>query len=389
MLKDMQMRRPILLIFCALGLQCGAAGGHEATPDRQEAERLHAEAKQLMQAGRLAEAVVKEESAVELAPENAAIHRGLTAIYEQLHRTRQALDEALTAVRLDPGNAASHYNLGLLLSENRQFVEAVKEFQRAIAAGKDDLDTRRSLYQSMARTEQLKEAVAGLERLTQEHPNSKECWLELSDAYRIYGDGDGATLAVQKAVDLDPTWYPGVRFQAIVASGTRHWTKALLLAKRLIEMDPRNSDGYTLATMLLSDRDYAVGQWTLKQALQYQRGDTDLLVDLGRRFHKLGTAAPPGVHSMKLTQQSLLWLQLAEQALRSAVDAHPKSADANYNLARVLTSERKPLEALTYAKRAYELKPSDPAIRAQYQRSSGAVNDLSGELKRWLHGTKG
>lgn len=387
MLMGMQIYRLSALILCALLPACGGALCQTSSGNRAAAEKLHFDARQLMNSGRFAEAITLEERAVELDPDNASIHRGLTTIYEQLHRTKQALQEAARAAELEPNNAASHYNLGIVLSEIRQFPQAVNEYQKAIALGKNDLDTRRMLYQCMARTSRLKEAIAGLESMSRDFPKSKEVWLDLSDAYFIYGDGDGALEAAHRSAELDPHWYPAVRFQATVAAGTRRWGIALLLCKQLVEMDPKVADGYSLAASLFSQTDFQLGEWFLTQALQYQKNNAGLLTDLGKRYLKLATTSPPGAKSKVLTERDLHWLKLSEKALGAAVAAAPNDVVANYQLSRALCADRKTQEALPFIRKAYQLCPSDPGIKALYMRSNSADNDLAGLLRRWLHGS--
>ena len=374
------------LLLSSYVVAAGTAYVLASPSDGNSAASLQNKTVQLAKAGRYADALKVGEQAAELNPNNASLHRWLTVINTELHRTDAAAREAITALQLDPQNANSHYNLATLLEGSGQAKAAIAEYRQAISLGKNDIATYRGLYQCMAQTELLKESISGLEQMSKRSPDEAAVWLALSEAYLRYGDGDGALYAVQQAVKLAPNWYPALKCQALIELDTHRPAEARLTARKLITIDSQQEDGYRFMVRVCcqGSNDYNLAQWTTQQALSHQSNNPALLTYLAVQCIK------PAIRDGKLAKnqapdRSLRWLALGERLLHAALETSSNNLTTNYQLARVLLLERKPWEALPCAKKAYELDPKNTEARALYLRATAATNDLAGELRRWLH----
>jgi tetratricopeptide (TPR) repeat protein len=374
----------LLPFLCAGNLAASAADNNGTVKtDPAACAVKHQKAQELLKSGHPLEATALEEQAEELDPTNASVHRSLTALYVQMHRLNDALGEAETAVELAPKDANSHFNIATLFETMHNWPGAVSEYGKAISLGKDDLDSKRGLYECQAHTSEIRSAIAGLEKLSKENGQSKELWLALSTSYLLYRDCAGALTSVDKAVALDPTWPTALQLRAVVAFNCHSPAEARLYAQKLVEIDPRNVDAYVYLAKISCDGFFAldVAQWEAKQALLYQRNNSALLTILGENFAAPAKTLGKGQFTVKGSP----WLQLAESVLQPAVAASPQNVKANYELAHVLYLQRKPWEALPYARKAYELNTS-PRSKLLYLQCDSATNDLAGAFKRWLRG---
>lgn len=101
---------------------------------RSSALRLNNQGFALMQNGQADKAREFFLEALELAPENAAIHANLSALALRRGDVRQALEHARAAFRAEPGQLVYAYNLGNLLARQGRYEEAIPILQQVIAA---------------------------------------------------------------------------------------------------------------------------------------------------------------------------------------------------------------------------------------------------------------
>jgi len=84
------------------------------------------------EAGRIEDAIVEHEKALELDPEFVQAHANLIILYGKTKQPQKAEEHFRAAVRLNPNHADSYYNYGVLLFEQRKYVEAEEVFRKAV-----------------------------------------------------------------------------------------------------------------------------------------------------------------------------------------------------------------------------------------------------------------
>jgi tetratricopeptide (TPR) repeat protein len=125
--------RPLLAAIVLCMWSGGVAGqvGGLPTPPSTSAQHYIGEGDQYLHARDLPNAVADYKKAIEMNPDLAAAHHGLSVAYGQMGRHAEALDEIDVAIRLDPRNAVAHLNRGMALAALRRRDEALKEIDEA------------------------------------------------------------------------------------------------------------------------------------------------------------------------------------------------------------------------------------------------------------------
>ena len=83
----------------------------------------------LGQSGRLEEAVIANQKAVELSPQDAHVHSNLGVTLQELGRLEEAEASYTQAIALKPDYADAHYNLGILCFESKKYNLAAEQFE--------------------------------------------------------------------------------------------------------------------------------------------------------------------------------------------------------------------------------------------------------------------
>ncbi len=83
--------------------------------------------------GRVSEAILSFQDAIDVDPANAKAYDGLAYMFLQLGQDVQAEDNALTSVELNPNVARAHGRLGEAYMRNNKFDLAIEEFNKTVA----------------------------------------------------------------------------------------------------------------------------------------------------------------------------------------------------------------------------------------------------------------
>lgn len=125
------MRRPLIIVMC-IGLAACAGMAKEA----QDRQRLAQTNVQLgvgyFQQGRVEEALVKLQKAVDAEPDYAEAHGSIALVYQQLGENDKALEHFEEALDLNPNDGATRNNYAVFLCHTGRPKEAEQHFLQAI-----------------------------------------------------------------------------------------------------------------------------------------------------------------------------------------------------------------------------------------------------------------
>jgi tetratricopeptide (TPR) repeat protein len=192
----------------------------------------------LLQAGRLTEALPFVERAVEIAPDNAAGHTNLGTARQMQGRMEEAvtqfeqtvrlegdsadaqtnlgfallqtgrIDAALAhlqkALELNPNLAKAHLSLGNLLLQTGHVDEALARYRRAVALEPGDVEARTNLGTALAQQGRLDEAITEFQQALLLEPKSGVAQLNLGNALLQHGRLQAAIGHFQRALEIDP-----------------------------------------------------------------------------------------------------------------------------------------------------------------------------------------
>ena len=144
------------------------------------------------QAGRMAEAAIEFQKAVEADPQSATARVNLGVTLTQLGQQDAAVTHLREAVRLQPDNGTAHYNLAIALLQRQRRDEAVQHLQAALIA----------------------------------NPADQQAYFQLADTLRELGREEEALVYYRKAADLDPNNEIALRWTAELLARLRRFHEA-------------------------------------------------------------------------------------------------------------------------------------------------------------------
>ena len=174
----------------------------ELAPD--DAEYHYGLSYTLDKLGRHDEALPERQKALELAPDNAKYHYGLGYTLDELGRHDEALSERQKALELAPDNAKYQYGLGYTLDELGRHDEALSEIQKAFELAPDNAEYHYGLGYTLDKLGRHDEALPEIQKALELAPDNAEYHYGLSYTLDKLGRHDEALAEAEKAVELAP-----------------------------------------------------------------------------------------------------------------------------------------------------------------------------------------
>lgn len=167
-------------------------------PDPALAERSRA-AKELMAAGRYAEAAATYRELVRAMPGNAGLLVNLGMALHLSGKDQEAVPHLEAALRLDPASLPANLFLGTARLRLGRGEAAVAPLQKAVRLQPDNLEARSLLAEALMGLERPGQAEPHLRRITQLAPTDPAAWFNLGQAYE-----DLAGQSFHDLLDADP-----------------------------------------------------------------------------------------------------------------------------------------------------------------------------------------
>ncbi len=171
----------------------------ESFPNSWRTHQLRADGFALRQ--NLDDALKEYQVALQLRPDEPALHEALGELYLDNHSDDEARSEFEKALKLDPSRAHSLYLLGRLYVQNRENEKAVPYLERALSLQPDLSEASSLLGTAYVRLGQFANAVPKLQKAAPlDHYGNVHYQLYL--AYRKLGQAELAQKALARSQDL-------------------------------------------------------------------------------------------------------------------------------------------------------------------------------------------
>lgn len=178
--------------------------------DRYDADTLHLLGMVQMQLGDPAAAVQTISGAISINPANAAYHGNLGLAYKALGDLDQTIAAFTKAAALCPDIAEAHFNLGAVLQERGRLPEAIAAYQRCLTIRSSFPEALNNLGNVFRMTGALAQSRAALEEALKLRPDFAEAWNNLGLTCEQQGDLATAAAMFQRSLTLRPQ-FPGVQ----------------------------------------------------------------------------------------------------------------------------------------------------------------------------------
>ena len=176
----------------------------------------------LLELGKLEEAEASCRQAIALQPNYADAHNNLGSALRQLGRLEEAEASCRQAIRLKPGYVEAHCNLGNTLYKLGRNEAAQASYEQAIALKPDYAEAQSNLGATLQELGKLEEAEASCRQAIALNPDWAEAHCNLGVTLYSNGDIDSALESLEKAHDIDPKSEPnGLILAALQARKVR------------------------------------------------------------------------------------------------------------------------------------------------------------------------
>ena len=160
----------------------------------------------LKQTGRISEALVANQKAVEIAPEDAEAHSNLGNTLKALGRFKEAEASHRQAIALKPHYAEVHSNLGVTLKALGRFKEAEASYRQAIALKPDFAEAHSNLGVALKELGRLEEAEASYRQALALKTDYAEAHSNLGVTLKDLGRLEEARESFMQALNIKPNF---------------------------------------------------------------------------------------------------------------------------------------------------------------------------------------
>jgi len=192
------------------------------------------------------------------------------------------------ALELNPNNAAVHSALGVALARQGKIDEAVTHFTEAIRLNPGDIDAHYSLGQAMTHLGQPKKAVEHFSDVLRLKPDHAQAHGYLGSLMLTGGQLNGAAVHLSEAVRLDPNYADAYYNIGQLMYRQNKWDEAIACWSRVLELKPDDAQAhYKLAEALTRQNQVgqAIGHYTQAVSLDPKVDTSALLHHLFASYH--------------------------------------------------------------------------------------------------------
>ena len=371
----MWVRVPLAPLFVLL-LAGGASAQAPLAPAGDAAARSQ-RGKELMAAGRYAEAVAVYRELVRATPGNAGLLVNLGMALHLADKDEEAIPQLEAAVRLQPDSVPANLFLGASRLHVGRAAAAVAPLQKAARLQPDNLDARSMLAEALLGLGRLAEAEPHLRRLTALAPTDPAAWFNLGKAYE---DLAGQSFDALLDGDAESAYALALVAEARLKEGQK--TAAFHLYRQAIERRPDMHGLHAAVATIYRDSghpDWAAIEGGRERRLprpDCARDTLECAFSAGRYGEVLSAAA-----TVK-TPEAAYWRarsydELARQA-RGRLTALPASVHSHEWLAQIARSGRRYAESADHWRKALALAPGDPRLTTELAVTLRLNRDLAG-----------
>jgi len=157
----------------------------------------------VLRLGRVGEAIAHYERALEANPNNIPAHYNLAGVLAQSGRMDAAIDHYKRILEKDPNHAAAHNNLGVALGRVGRVEEAVAQYVKALDLNPGNAEAHYNLGNTLLQSGRVTEAMAHYQKALELNPNNAAAHNKLGGILRQMGRTDEAEVHSRIALELE------------------------------------------------------------------------------------------------------------------------------------------------------------------------------------------
>lgn len=298
--------------------------------------------------GRIGEAELAYEHALDLEGRNGLAHLGLGELRMATNRPEEALEAFQTALHWQPSLLAAHMGAGHALACSGRDEDALRHYRQALLLAPQSAEAEFAIAFFLARMGKAMEAEAHYRDALMLRPDFGAAWMNLGCLLREQGKMPHAAAALTRAVELRPDVPAGWVNLALLAREQRRTGEARHHLLRAFALNPESVDTLLAWCQFCIAEEDRMGAWEWLRWAQTRSpshpevaNTHGMLLHMERRFAEAaetftqaeacGSAA--AVSNLGNTLLNMGRIHEALQAHERAAASQPQSAGAEYNLA--------------------------------------------------------
>jgi tetratricopeptide (TPR) repeat protein len=293
-------------------------------------------------------------------PANAGAHASLGAALAEAGRLAEGIREDETALRLSPGLLTTRNNLGNALIAAGRVGEAIQHLQESLRQDPDNAQAHLNIGTALDILKRTPEAMPHYEAALRRDPTLAAAHSNFGDALSRSGRNAEGIAHLQEALRLKPD-YPAARFNlaaALVRAGRMAEAQAQFEAG--LPLQSADSEAYTTwGSVLLATGHPAEALVQFEAALRRQPESASNHFNYGSALATLDR------------------LDEAVPQLEAALRLKPDFVEAHNNLGNALTSLGREIEALSHYEAALRLNPAHASAHNNFGLALARLGRLS------------
>ncbi len=302
---------------------------------------------ELLQQGRLDEAVTAIETSIKIAPENAAAHVNLGNALWKKGDVRGAFDAYQKGLSIEPDNLGAHLNLGNALLQTGRVAEAIDHYQQVLSSKPDFSTAHTNLGDAFLQAGRIEDAINEYHAALENNPRDVEAHANLGAATAQKGSFEEAIGHFRDALKIDPNFTIAHTNWGNAELQSGHPEEAINHHREVVKIAPTVGKNHTrLADTLarVGRLDEAVAEYN--RAVEIDANDAEAQANLGTILAQRHETEDAIAH------------------LEAALKAKPDFAIAHTNLGHLLLQRGQLDDAIAHYQEALKSSPnSTPAKR--------------------------
>ena len=337
-----------------------AEKAYKLAPDNENAAALLASLYQ--QKGETAGAIEVVKQTLEKVPKSLDMRLVLSSLYGTAGQTDLAEQELKKVIELKPTELRYRATLAVSYVRAKKIDDAERTLDEAVKALPASNEAKLAYVDFLAAQRSMDRAVQALQEFIKREPKNYDLQFGVGALQQRSNHVDDAVATYNKIVEADKDGVSGLSARLRIATmqvGSRRFDDASRLIAEVLQKNPRDNDALILRGNIELERKDPAGAITdLRAVLRDQPHSVGLLRTIARAYVANGDTA------------------LAEDSLRSAMEAAPADVATKVELAKLLAQTHRDEAAITILEDAVKQAPQDPMAREALVRAYLGANDL-------------
>ena len=272
--------------------------------------------------------------------DNAGAHNNLGNALLQKGKMDEAMVQFQKALQINPDYAEAHNNLGTALAQKGKVDEAIAQFQKAMQIKPDLAEAHNNLGNALLQKGNVDEAVVQYQKALQIKPDFAEACYNLGKTLLEKGKVDEAMVHFQKALQIKPDYAEARNGLGNALLQKGNVDEAVVQYLKALQIKPDLAEAHNNLGAALFQQgkvDEAIAQY--QRALQINPDLADVQNNLGSALSQQGKVDEAIVHFQK------------------ALRIKPDLAEACYNLGNAFRLKGRMDEAIADYQKALQIKP--------------------------------